>query len=62
MADGENECKVYVGSLKFETDKNRLIDHFSSAGQVVDGTYEARFHFNCFHQNPISSCKSNLFP
>lgn len=35
MADSENECKVYVGSLKFETDDDRLKDYFSSIGDVV---------------------------
>ncbi|XP_027037585.1 glycine-rich RNA-binding protein 2-like [Pocillopora damicornis] len=35
MADSENECKVYVGSLKFETDDDRLKDYFSTIGDVV---------------------------
>lgn len=37
MADSENECKVYVGSLKFETDDERLKDYFSTIGDVVKG-------------------------
>ena len=37
MAEGENECKVYVGSLKFETNEDRLKHHFSSIGAVVKG-------------------------
>ncbi|XP_058964627.2 uncharacterized protein [Pocillopora verrucosa] len=35
MAESDNECKVYVGSLKFETNEDRLKDHFSSIGAVV---------------------------
>ncbi|PFX33572.1 glycine-rich RNA-binding, abscisic acid-inducible protein-like [Stylophora pistillata] len=36
MADSDNECKVYVGSLKFETTDVGLAQHFGEIGEVVN--------------------------
>lgn len=39
MVDSENECKVYVGFLKFEMDDDWFKDYFSMIGDVVKGKF-----------------------
>ena len=37
MGDDEDNKRLYVGSLSFNTDDNGLRDHFAHIGRVSDG-------------------------
>ena len=37
MGDDEDKKRLYVGSLSFNTDDERLKSHFEQIGQVSDG-------------------------
>jgi len=50
----ENEFKVYVGSLNFETTDQALTDVFSQCGNVVEG----KFYFVSL---PMVSRKLKIF-
>ena len=42
MAD-DNECKVYVGSLSFNTENENLEEFFKVCGEVVNGKLKIYF-------------------
>lgn len=37
MAD---DCKIYVGSLSYQTSNESLSEHFRQIGEVVDGEWK----------------------
>ena len=34
-----DDCKIYVGSLSYQTDDNSLSEHFRQIGNVLEGEF-----------------------
>lgn len=34
-----DDCKIYVGSLSYQTDKDSLLNHFRQIGEVAEGEW-----------------------
>ena len=34
-----DDCKIYVGSLSYQTDNNSLASHFEKIGKVAEGEW-----------------------